>query len=98
MDQAPLVVGDNGAEGRSQPSVRNHAVQPASFDQRGNDGSVLGADIVTGKERVRPVQSNRADGPLDSIAVELDAPIGQEQFEPSPVFGDVAQCCPERRF
>lgn len=90
--------GDDGMECRGQPSVRIHAVQLAGFDQRGDDGPVLGTGVVTGKERVLPVQRNRTDGPLDSIVVELDAAIGQEQLEPGPVFGDVAECLPERRF
>jgi hypothetical protein len=39
--------------------VRIHAVQLAGFDQRGDDGPVLGTGIVTGKERVLPVERNR---------------------------------------
>ena len=78
--------------------MRIHAVQLAGLDQRGDDGPVFGTGVVTGKERVLPVQRNRADGPLDGIVVELDVAIGQEQHEPGPVFGDVAQGFPQRRF
>ena len=53
---------------------------------------------MTGEERVLPVQRDRKDGPLDGIVVELDAAIGEEQHYPWPVFGDVAQGLPERRF
>jgi len=73
------VVGDDGAEGHCEPSLRIHAVRLAGLDQRSDDGPVLGTGIVTGKERVLLVQCNRTDSPLDSIVVELDAAIGEEQ-------------------
>ena len=77
------MVGDDGVEGRCQPSVRIHAVQVAGPDQRGDDGPVLGTGVVTGKERVLSVQHNRTDGPLDSIAVELDAAIVRKNSSPA---------------
>lgn len=87
---------DDGAECRGQPDVGIDAVELAGFDQRRDDGPVLGTGIVTGEERIFSVERNRTDGPLDSIVVDLDAPIGQEQLEPCPVFGNVAQRFPDR--
>jgi hypothetical protein len=52
---------------------------------------------MAGKERVLPIQRNRADGPLNGSVVERNAAISQEQCEPGPLFGDVAQCLPEGR-
>lgn len=68
------------------------------IDQRGDDGPGLSTGVMTGKERVLPVQCKWSDSPLDGTVVELDAPIGQEQLEPGPILGDVAQCFPEGRF
>jgi len=61
---------DDDAERVGEPCVRIDAVQLAGFDQRGDDGPVFGTGVMTGKERVLPVERNRTDGPLDSIVVE----------------------------
>ena len=90
--------GDNDAERVGEPGVRIDAAQLAGFDQRGDDGPVLGASVMTGEERILPVQRNRTDCPLNGIVVDLNAAIGQEQLEPVPVFCDVAQCFAEGRF
>ncbi len=92
------MVGDDGAEGHCQPSLSIHAVQLADLDKRGDDGPVFDTGVVTGKECVLLVQCNRTENPLDGIVVELDAAIIQEQLEPGPVFGDLAQGFPQRRF
>lgn len=38
------------------------------------------------------------DGSLDGISIQFDTPVGQEQTEPAPVFGDVFQCLAQGRF
>ena len=81
VDVALLVACNDGAECCGQPGVGIDAVELAGFDQRGDDGPVLGTGIMTGKERVLPVQCDGTDGPLDSIVVELNA-------SPSGAFGE----------
>src|SRR5690606_38310334 len=93
----PMTAG-YGAEGRGQPGMGIDDVELAGLDQRGDDSPVFSSGVMSCKERVLPVERNRPDGPLDGIVVELDASINQEQGEPCPVSGDVAQGLPEGRF
>jgi hypothetical protein len=46
---------------------------------------------VSGEESVLSIEGYRPDGPLDSIVVDLDAAVGQEELQAIPVFGDVGQ-------
>lgn len=46
---------------------------------------------MSGEERVFAVQSDGADGVLDSVVVEFDATIVEEPAQAIPVFGDVFQ-------
>ena len=43
------------------------------------------------KEGVFSVDGNRPDGAFDSVVVDLDTTIGQEQVQAVPMFGDVFQ-------
>lgn len=49
---------------------------------------VLRTSIVARKERVFTWQRDGADCALNGVAVHLDAPIGQEQDQTTPVFGN----------
>ena len=40
------------------------------------------------KECVLPIESNRPNGPLDAVVVDLDAAVGQEELKTIPVFDD----------
>ncbi len=50
------------------------------------------------EECVLPIESNRPNGPLDAVVVDLDAAVGQEELQSIPVFGDVGQCLADRDF
>lgn len=52
--------------------------------------AVLSTGIMTGEERVCPVECNRTAGPYKGIVVELIEAITQEQLKPGPVSGAVA--------
>lgn len=47
------------------------------------------------KECVLPIEGYRPDGSLDAVVVDLDAPVGQEELQTIPVFGDVGQSLAE---
>lgn len=42
---------------------------------------VLCSGIMTSKECVLPIEGNRPDGPLDTVVVDLNASIGQEELQ-----------------
>lgn len=81
---------DDGGERRSQIGQRIDGVGFADFDQRGDCRPVLCSRVMACKERVLPIESNRPDGPLDGVIVDLDAAVGQEELQTIPVFGDVS--------
>lgn len=58
----------------------------ACLDQRGDGRPVLGSSVMTCEERVLPIESNRPDGSLDAVVVDLDVTVGQEQLQANPVF------------
>lgn len=66
------------------------AVELAGLDERGDDGPVLGTAIGAGEQGVLPGQGQRADGSLDDVVVELDAPVIEEEAEPRPARERVA--------
>src|SRR5690606_10045046 len=66
------------------------ADQLAGLDQRGDDRPVFGAAIRAGEECVLSVQSHRPDRALDDIAVDLDAPVVEEETEAGPARESVA--------
>ena len=67
-----------------------HADELAGLDQRGDYGPVFRATVRSGKEAVLPVQSERPDGTLDDVGVELDASVVEEQGQPGPAGERVA--------
>jgi hypothetical protein len=53
-------------------------VQLAGFDQRSDDGAVLGAVVGACEERFFPVEDDRTDGAFDGAGVELDTAVIKE--------------------
>lgn len=88
---------DDGREGGRQPGVRTCAIQLAGLDKRGDDGPVLGPCVVAREEGVLAAQGDGTDGPLNGVAVDLDAAIGQEAAKAVSVLGDIAQRFAEGR-
>ena len=82
----------------NQIAVWFDVVEFACLNQRSDHGPVLCACVVTGEEGVFAVQRDRADGAFDSVAVDLDAAVGQELVQADPVFSDVFQSFTERGF
>ena len=75
---------------RTRTSARSayqglYAVQFASLDQRGEDGPIFGAVIVTREESILARKSLRAHGTLDDVGVELDAAVIKEADEAAPM-------------
>lgn len=66
------------------------AVELAALDERGDDSPVLGAAVGAGEERILPCQSQRADGALNDIVVQLDAAVVEEQGKALPAREGVA--------
>lgn len=96
IDATLPVTVDDGGERRSQLGQRIDGIEFAGFDQRGNCRPVLCSRVMACKERVLPIESNRPDGPLDGVVVDLYASVGQEELQAVPVFGDVGQSLAER--
>ena len=87
---------DDGGQGPGQIRIRIDGIELASLDQRGDDSPVLRSSVMSGEERVLPIESNRPNGSLDAVVVDLDATVGQIDAEPIPVFGDIGECFAER--
>ena len=68
------------------------AVHLAGFDQRSDDGPVVGSGIMTCEERVLAVQRDGADRAFDGVAIDLDAAIGQDKAEAVAAFDDLGEC------
>ena len=92
-----MACGD-GFECGFQKGERLDAVDLGGLDQRGDVAPGAAALIVTGEQRIFPVQGNRAHEIFDLVRVDLDAPIGQESLQSIPVAVDVGQLFAEPRF
>jgi hypothetical protein len=57
-------------------------IQLARFNEGGDRRSVLGAEIVAGKERILPVKRHAADRTLDRVGIDLDAAVVEEAAKP----------------
>ena len=66
-------------------------VDLAGFDQRCDAAPCDAAFVMTGEERIFPIEGNGADQVFDAVVVDLDTPIGQEGLQPVPVIVDVIQ-------
>lgn len=97
VDLALPVAVDERLEGPGQEGMGLDLVELRGFDQGGDHAPVPAAFVVIGEEGVLPVQGDRADGPLDGVAVDLDAPVLEEQIQAAPELEDLAQRLAERR-
>ena len=79
---------DDGGKCGGQVVERIDSVELAGFCERGDGRPVLGPSIVSGKECVLAIESNRPDSPLDTVVVDLYPAVGQEELQSIPVFGD----------
>lgn len=84
---------DDGGEGMCQIGLWIDGIEFAGLNQLGDGRPVLGSRVVPCKERVFPVEGYGSDGALDAVVVDLDAPVGQEELQTIPVFGDISQVC-----
>ncbi len=66
-----------------------YAIEFAGFDERGDDRPIFDSRIMTGHERILSIEGNRPDCPLDTVVVDLDTPVSEEQAKTFPVFGDI---------
>lgn len=54
----------------------------------------LRSHVVPGEESILSIQSNRPDGSLDAVVVDLDPAVGQEELQTTPVFGGRTRTVP----
>lgn len=78
--------------------MRLDPVEFAGLDQGRDDGPVLRASVMTCEECIFAVQGDGADGALDSVGIQFNAAIFEEEDQPGPVFGDVFQGFSSWRF
>jgi hypothetical protein len=76
---------DQTGEDIGEPSLRVDSRQFGCFDERGEDGLIFGAVIVSREESVLARQSLWAHWTLDDVGVELDAAIVEEARQAVPV-------------
>ena len=89
------MAGRDGFEGSLEPGIGFDAVQLGGLDERGDTSPRGGAFVVTREECIFPCKGNRPGEILDSIAVHLDAPVGEEEPEAVPVAGDIGELLAE---
>ena len=63
---------------------RIDVVQLAGFDQRSDDGAVLGAAVGACEERIFPFEDDRTDGAFEGAVVELDTAVIKEARQSLP--------------
>ena len=73
--------------------VRRGSVSP--LDERGDTSPCGGAFVVACEQRVFSRQGNRPGEILDTVAVHLDAAVGEEELEAVPVAGDIGELLAE---
>jgi hypothetical protein len=81
VDPALLVTDNERLESAGQEGLRVDSIELARLDQRRDRRPVLSSCIVSGGERVQPMENDRTDGPFDTLVVELDADVGEEEAE-----------------
>ncbi|MDA9421810.1 hypothetical protein XH97_06775 [Bradyrhizobium sp. CCBAU 53380] len=74
-DFAVWVAVDDPGERTGQIGERIDVIQLTGFNQRGDDGPMLGATVGACEQRVFPVERDRTDRTFDNVVVELDTAI-----------------------
>ena len=90
VDLAVRMAVDDPGEDVGEVGNRVDVVQLAGFDQRRDSGPMLGATVGARKQRIFPVERDRAYRALDGIVVELDAAIVDEVRQALPARQGVA--------
>lgn len=88
----------DGPQRGCQIGKRINCVEFTRLDERSDGGPVLSPCIMTRKKCVLTIEGYGSDGPLDTVVVDLDAPVGQEELQTVPVFGNLGQGLAERGF
>lgn len=86
-----MTFGDPGDD-VGEISLGLDAAELAGFDERGDDGPVLGAAVGAGEQGILAGEHDRPDGPLDGVGVDLDSAVVDEPAQPVPAGEDVADC------
>ena len=73
---------DDPGDDVGEIGVRLDAVELGGFDERGDDGPMLGAAVGAGEERILPGQGQRPDRALDGVGVDFDAAVIEERLKP----------------
>ena len=84
------MAGDDTGDDVGEVSLRVDCVELSGFDQQGDRRPVLSAAVGTREERILPVQSDRPDGALDDVVVDLDAAAVEEARKARPARERVA--------
>ena len=69
------MAGDQPSEHVCGIRVRIDANEFARLDERGENGPMLSIAVRTSEQRVLATESDRMDGALDDIGVDLDPPV-----------------------
>ena len=88
---ALLVAVYDGGERRGQVGLRIDGIELACLHERSDGRPVLRTSIMTCEKCVLPIERNRSDGPLDTVIVDLNAAVSQEELQTIPVFGNIGQ-------
>jgi hypothetical protein len=81
---------DDAADDVGEVGVRFDADELAGLDQGRDRRPMLGSAVGAGKEGILAIQRQRADGTLDDVAVELDAPVLEEEAKAGPAREGIA--------
>lgn len=72
------MAGDDAGDDIDEVGLRIGVVELAGFDERGDDGQMLGAAVLSGKECILAIERDRLDGALDHVRVDFDAAVVEE--------------------
>ena len=76
---------NQAGEAIGEPGLGIDIAQFGCFNERGEDGPILGTVIMTREQSILARQSLRAHGTLDDVGVEFDAAIVEDAGEAVPV-------------
>ena len=91
-----MTVGD-GLEGGFEICEGLDAVDLCGLDERCDAAPGTPTFVMSGKQRVFPVESDGPDQVLDAVGIDLDPSIVQEGLQPAPVPMDVGKLFPQAR-
>lgn len=83
---AVRVAGDDAGNDVGQVGIWVDAEELASFHEGRDHGPVLGAAVGAGEQSVLTGESERPDGALDGVGVDLDAAVIEEEAQARPAY------------